>query len=165
MKATALMAAIALTAALSASAHGRPHSRFTTIVIEYIGKNDRPVFPIIVSTSLEEAEWYKQKLFRDPVPTFADVYIVGESTLKEIVDILLPNGDMKQPNPRVGPRTSPALRLVLATGHDSKEVTVEVTESALRLGKIKKRVSEYPPLVEQLADIEGRMNRYLKQSL
>jgi hypothetical protein len=158
------MAAIALIAALCASVHAQPNSRCTTIAIEYIGKTDRPVFPIIISASPEEAEWYKQKLYSDPVSTFAHVYIVGESTLEEIVAIPLPNGDMKPENPGVGPRTSPALRLVLAKGHNSEEVDVEASESALLLGEIKKRVSKYPQLVERLADIEGRMNRYLQQS-
>jgi hypothetical protein len=128
MKTKTRMAVIALTVALCASAHAQ-HSKYTTIAIEYIGKTDRPVFPIIISASREEAKWYRQKLFSDPVSTFARINIIGESTLKKILDIPLPNGDMSPPNPNVGPRTSPALRLVLARGHDSEEVTVEVFES------------------------------------
>jgi hypothetical protein len=142
----------------------QPNSRCTTIAINYVGKTDRPVFPIIISTSPEEAEWYKQRLFSDPGPTFADVYIVATSTMEEISDMRLPVGDMERPISRVRPRTSPALDLVLATGHDSKEVTFEASESALLLREIKKRASEYPPLLGRLADIEGRMNRYLKES-
>jgi hypothetical protein len=149
---------------LCASTHAQPYSGCNTIAIEYVGRTDRPVFPIIISTSPEEAEWYKQRLFSDPASTFADVYIVGKSTMKKIAEIRLPNGDMKRPSSGVGPRTSPALRLVLATGHDSKESTVEATESASLLREIKKRVSEYPPLAERLMEIEVRMNRYLRQS-
>lgn len=150
--------------ALCASTHAQPHSRCSTIAIEYVGETDRPVFPIIISTSPEEDEWYKQRLFGDPSATFAHVYIVGKSTMKKIAEIRLPDGDMKRPSSSVGPRTSPALRLVLATGHDSKESTVEATESASLLREIKQRVSEYPPLVEQLTEIEVRMNRYLTRS-
>lgn len=161
MKTTALMATIALTAALYASV--QPNSGCTTIAIEYVGRTDRPVFPIIISASPEEAEWYKQRLFSDPVSTFADIYIVGKSTMKEIADIPLPQGDRRSKS-GIGPRTSPALRLVLVTGHDSKEVMVEAVESASLLREIKKRVSDYPPLVKRLADIEARMDRYHKES-
>jgi len=163
MKTKTRMAVTALMLALCASAHAQ-HSKYTTIAIEYIGKTDRPVFPIIISASREEAKWYRQKLFSDPVSTFARIYIIGESSLKKILDIPLPNGNTSPPNPGVEPRTSPALRLVLARGQHSEEVTVEAAESAILLGKIKKRVSEYPQLVEQLDDIERRMNRHLKQS-
>jgi len=130
MKKTTLMATIALAAALCASAYGEPNLRCSTIAIEYVGKTDRPVFPVIISTSPEEAEWYKQRLFSDPVSTFADVYVVGKPTMTKIADILLPNGDRRHPSSDARPRTSPALRIVFASGHDSKEVTVDVAESA-----------------------------------
>ena len=65
---------------------------------------------------LRRLSGYKQRLFSDPVSTFADVYIVGKSTMKEIADVSLTNDDAKRPSSSVGPRTSPALRLVLATG-------------------------------------------------
>jgi hypothetical protein len=164
MKKTARMAAITLAAALFASASAQPNLGCTTIAIQYVGKTDRPVFPIIISGSPEEAERYKQKLFSDQISTFAHVYVVQESIMKKIADIRLPNGDMKLPNSGDGPRTTPMLRLVLATRQNDREVTVEVAESVLLLGEIEKRVPEYPAIVEQLSDVQSRLSRYLKSS-
>lgn len=164
MKKTARIAVIIFAVVVFASTHAQPKLECTTIVFEYIGKSDRPFFPIIISSSSEEAEWYKQKLFIEPLSSFADVYIVGKSTMKEITDIPLPNENTKRSTAGFESRTSPALHLVLASGHDSREVTVEAAESVLLLREIKKRVSEYPPLVEQLARIEERMDQYLKHS-
>ena len=158
------MVMIMLASMIGVWTHAQSKPVYTTVVIDYVGKTDRPVFPIIISTAVDEAEWYKQKLFSDPVSTFAHVYIVRESTLKRIADIPLLSGDAKGLNSGEGSRTAPMLRLVLATRHDFKEVTVEVGESVSLLSEIEKRVAEYPSLVEQLSDIGGRMNRYLKKS-
>lgn len=164
MKRTGQMVMIMLASMIGVWTHAQSKPVYTTVVIDYVGKTDRPVFPIIISSSVDEAEWCKQKLFSDPVSTFAHVYIVRESTLKKVAGIPLPSGEAKSPNSGEGPSTAPTLRLVLATGHDFKEVTVEVGESVSLLSEIEKRAAEYPPLVEQLSDIGGRMNRYLKKS-
>jgi hypothetical protein len=84
-----------LAAVLNPSIHAKPDSGYTTVVIEYIGKTNRPIFPIIISSSAEEAQWYRQKLFSDPISTFASVYIVEETTWKDVVDILFPKADFE----------------------------------------------------------------------
>lgn len=150
--------------ALCTSTHVQPNSGCTTIEFEYIGKIDHPVFPFIISSSPEEADWYKQKLFSDTDTIFGHVFIVRESTMKKIAEIPLPTSDMNLANSGDVPRTWPTLWLVLATGHDSKEVVVNAAGSVLLMREIKKWVSGYPPLVERLTDIQRRMNRYLKQS-
>ena len=77
MKSTARILATTLIAAICVWAHSQSRSpEYSTIVVDYVGKTDRPIFPIIVSSSAEEAEWYRQKLFSDPVTTFVNVYSV-----------------------------------------------------------------------------------------
>jgi hypothetical protein len=164
MTKTARIAVITLAAALSLLASAQPNLGCTTIAIQYVGKTDRPVFPIIISSSPDEAERYKQKLFSDPISTFARVYIVRESIMKKIAEIHLPNGDLKLPNSDDIPKTKPTLSVVLAAGHNDREVIVEAAASVSLLGEIKKRVYEYPQLVEQLSDLQNRMNRYLKSA-
>ena len=148
--------------ALCPSTHAKPESRCNTIEIEYVGKTDRPVFPIIIGSSAEEADWYKQKLFNDVDSIGGGVYIVRESTMRKIAEISLPNSSMKHASSGDGLKTWPTLRLVLATGRDSNVVIVDAAGSALLLSETKKWVSEYPSLVERLTGIERHVNQYLK---
>jgi hypothetical protein len=83
--------------------------------------------------------------------------------MKKIAEIRLPNGDMRLPNSDDDvPRTKPILRLVLATGQNDREVSVEAAESVSLLGEIEKQVRKYPPIVEELSDLQHRMSRFLK---
>src|SRR5882724_10436033 len=91
--------------ALCASTHAQPNLGCTTIEIEYVGKVDHPVFPIIISSSAEEAERYKQKLFSDTDSIGGLVCIVRESIMKKIAEIPLRDGNMKRPSSGDGPRT------------------------------------------------------------
>src|ERR1700722_12755260 len=67
----------------------QPGPRYTTLIVEYVGEMDKPVFPLLISTSSEEGEWYRQhvipKFFRD----FARVDVVPESVLSEIAGLPL----------------------------------------------------------------------------
>lgn len=153
-----------LAAVLNPSIHAKSDSGYTTVVIEYIGKTKRPIFPIIVSSSAEEAQSYRQKLFSDPISTFASVYIVEETTWKEVVDIPFPKADLKQPSAADRPITTPMLRLVLAKGNDFREITTGAEDSVLILDEIKQRVSGYRLLVRRLSEVESPMSYYLKQS-
>jgi len=157
------MVAIMLSSVICAGTHAQSNSDYTTVAIEYVGKSDRPIFPIIISISSKEAEWYRHKLFRDSVSIFTHIYIVQKATLKEISAIPLPKGDLNQPMSNNRPKTAPTIRLVMAIGHDSKEATIDAADSVVILGEIKKCVSKHPLLVGQLSEIEARMNRYLKK--
>jgi hypothetical protein len=72
-------------------------------------------------------------------------------------------GDVKQSSALDRPQVAPVLSVVLAAGHNSKEITVEAEESIALLSDIKKCVPDYFPLVEELSEMEGRMHQYRKQ--
>jgi len=155
------IAVIMLTSLICAGAYAQSSSGYTTVVVEYVGKSDRPIFPIIISSSRKEAEWYRDKLFADPVSSFTHIYIVPKAALKKISDIPLPKGDLSRSR-FDAPTTAPILRLVMGMGHDSKEVTIGAQDSVALLGKIKEFVSEYRLLIAQLSEVEGRMTQYLR---
>jgi hypothetical protein len=164
MRTMAVAIAFVLAAVVNPSIHSEPDSGYTTVVLEYIGKTNRPIFPIIISSSAEEAQWYRQELFSEPISTLTSAYIVKETTWKEVVDIPFPKADLKQPSAGDGPISAPMLRLVLAKGHDFRETTIGAEESVLILDEIKQRVSEYRLLVRRLSEVEDPMSYYLKQS-
>lgn len=146
------------------------NQRYSTVVIEYLGENDRLIFPVTISDSKAEAEWYRQKLFSDPtstlmrVSTFVHVYVVKGSTMKEIADIPLLRSSLPQPRSIQRPVTAPTLRLVLATGQSYREVRVDARQSIDILDRLKKITPENPELADDMGRIEVHMNEYLKRS-
>ena len=164
MRTMAVAITIVLAAVVSPKMHAKPDSGYTTVVLEYIGKTNRPISPIIISSSAEEAQWYRHKLFSDQISTLTSVYIVKETTWKDVMDIPFPKADLKQPSADDGPITAPMLKLVLAKGHDFREAAIGAEESFLILDEIKQWVAKYQLLVRRLSEVEGPMSYYLKQS-
>lgn len=165
MKRIGRIAAIILIAAFSTWVHAQSKSAYTTVVIEYIGKTDRPIPPIIIGSSTEEAESYRDRLFRDPFSDFVDIYIVQEATMKEITEIFLSEGGLNRPTPTDGPRTAPALRLVMGIGHASTEAEIDAKESVRILGELQEHVSQYASLAGGQSGFERLMKQYLNKPL
>jgi len=164
MKRTPQIVAITLIVAICVWAHSQSRSpQYTTIVIDCVGRTDHPVFPIIISSSAEEAERYRQELFSDPITVFVHVYIVRGSALTQITNIPMLKGDLKQSSADNRPQVAPVLSVVVATGHNSKKITVDAEDSIRLLSDIRKCVPGYPPVVEELSEMEGRMHQYRKQ--
>ena len=157
-----MVAALVMTCIICAT-QAQSNSAYTTVVIEYVGKSDHPSFPIIISTSSADAQWYRHRLFADMDSVFARVYVVQKANLKNIAGIPLPEGDSNSSTLSDVPKTAPTMTLVTAIGHDFKEATIGAEESVRILAEIKKCVSKYPSLIGQLSEIEGRMNRYLQK--
>lgn len=162
MKTLIGMTAFILTCVLYATTHAQSAVHPATVVIEYVGKSDRPIFPIIISSSNNEAEWYRKKLFGDPISEFAHIDIVKKATLKEISGILSEKADFSRPIASDRPRTAPTIKLVAAIEHDFKESSIGPEDSIVILGEIKNRVSKYPLLVRHLSEVEGPLNQHLK---
>lgn len=176
MKQWICVAAMMLLFMSGAGLRAQTNPVYTTICIEYVGEMDRPILPVILSNSSGEAEQYKQKYiqrykqeWRTDSDTFSfliqliDIYIVPESTMKKISDMLLQKGDLKQPDISGRPITAPTLELILATGQDSRRATVKAEQSVIVLDELKKLVPEQQPLVNDLSYIERYMNRFLKR--
>ena len=131
--------------------------RISTIVITFEGKSDHPVFPVVVSSSSEEAEWYKNKLFNDPVASFVHVYVVPKGVWTQITSVRMLREDVKQANPGDLQGATPVLKVVLASGHSSRTVAVEAQDAIAFLSDVRARLPEYPSLVEHLSEMQARM--------
>ena len=73
-------AVVGLTCLSSIAAQHTP-SRYSTLVVEYVGEQDRSIDKVIISTSTEEGEWYKQNLYAESSPDLVDVFLIPRSTL------------------------------------------------------------------------------------
>src|SRR5882724_1463580 len=134
---------------------GQSEPRFTTLVVEYVGVMDRPVSPVVISTSLEEGEWYKQHLFREQLRFLVQVNVVPATTLNEITELPLLKhtlGSAKSSDEK--PRTPQNVRFTAGIGHDRVQIIVDAQTSAKILKDIAGVVAKHPTLKSELQEIE-----------
>jgi hypothetical protein len=138
-------------------AGGRPN--YTTLVVEFVGEMDRPVFPIVVSTSSEEAEWYRQNLFEEPTRIFASIDVVSAPTINEITELpLLRRGlENARPTGDEEPRSTPTVKFIAGIGRDHWQIMLDAETSMKILLGIDKQVAKYPTLQNQIQEIESRI--------
>lgn len=134
-------------------------SRYSTLVVEFVGEVDRPVFTTVISTSREEGEWYKEALYKGTSRDFVDVFVVPRSTLADITELPLLKRELRRatPNGELHIR-SPRIRFVVGTGHDHKEIALDEPTSAAILRDIDKRVSKYPEIESHIRDALDRIS-------
>ena len=162
MSGVKLMRAILVTAALltlalpSLGFAGQPEPRYTTLVVEFVGEMDRPVSPIVISTSSEEAEWYKQQLFKEPIGVLVNVDIVPASVLNEITELpLLRRALERAKAAEEEPKTTPTVRFLAGAAHDYVQIMLDARTSMKILLDIDKHVAEYPALESEIREIEN----------
>jgi len=157
MRATLVIALILLFPLPFSGGPVHSESSYTTLVIEYIGKSDRPLFPIVISASTEEGEWYRQHLSNDLLQDFIDVNVVQASTLKEITDLPLFKGSLARPTYTDHPVTTPTVRFLLGVGYDHTETKVDAQTGLTILVAIDRYIAKYPRLGSELSEVEHRV--------
>jgi hypothetical protein len=157
MRATLVIAALLWLALASLGFAEGPRPDYTTLVVEFVGEMDRPVFPIVISTSLEEGEWYRQNLFPEPTRLFANVDIVSASTIREITELpLLRRGlENAKPTDDEEPKSTPTVRFIAGVGQDHAQIMLDAETSMKILLGIDKHVAKYPMLQSQIQEVEN----------
>ena len=155
--------AIVLVAMAGVRTHAQTRFEFTTIIFEYVGPTDRPVFPIVISASNEESEWLKKRFFGSPDFDLNPVRLVENATMKEISDIPMLQFILNRPITKYGPISSPAVRIIAGAGHNYKETLISAGNCVGIIDEIKKHASAYPSLVDQLSEFEGRIKEGVRQ--
>jgi len=156
MRATLVFAALLWLAWTSLGFAEGPRPNHTTLVVEFVGEMDRPVFPSVISTSSEEAEWYKQQLFKEPIGVFVNVAIVPASVLDEITELPLLRRALERAKPaEEEPKTTPTVRFLAGAGHDYVQIMLDARTSMKILLDIDKHVAKYPALESEIREIEN----------
>jgi hypothetical protein len=158
MKAKSIIAAL-LWLALPALGHGeQPRPSCTTLVVEFVGEMDRPVPSVVISTSSEEGEWYRQHLVPELIRFLTHVQIVPASVLKEITELPLLKRALESAKPADDePKTPDNVRFTAGVGHDHVQIMVDAQTSTKMLKDIARVVAKYPPLKSELQEIENRI--------
>lgn len=156
LKMLSAVAILAMTwvVALAFSQQTRP--RYTTLVVQFVGEMDRPVSPIVISTTSDEAEWYKQQLFKKPIGVLVDTEVVPTSVLNKIAGVPLLSRALERAKPEEEEsRTTPTVRFVAGRGRDYAQIVLDAQTSTKILANIDKHVTNYPELQGQIREIES----------
>jgi hypothetical protein len=138
---------------------GQPEPRYTTLVVEYVGVQNRYVPPVVISASSEEGEWYKQHLFPEPWGGLAATYVVPISALNEITESPLLKHQLERAKPVDDePKTLMNVRFTAGVGHDHVEIIVTDQTSAKILKDMAGVVAKYSDLKSELQEIADQVN-------
>lgn len=131
----------------------RPH--YTTLVVEFVGEEIGIIFPVVISTSQEEGNWYKQHLFPGPIYDLIDVNVVPPSVLNQITELPLLKRVLEDPKPAGDEtKTGAIVEFTAGTGHQYAQVFEEVQASRKILKGMDGMVVKYPALKSGLHEIE-----------
>jgi len=140
-----------------------PRPSYTTLVVEFVGEMDRPVSPVVISTSSDEGEWYRQHLLPELLRFLVRVHIVPASTLKEITELPLLECALESAKPADDePKTPNNVRFTVGVGHDHVQIMVDAQTSAKILKDIARVVAKYPTLNSELQEIENHVKNTRK---
>jgi len=137
---------------------------YTTLVIEYTGEHITISLPIIVTTSQEEGEWYRQHfLCRQFGPDVAFelpyIQVVPQSVLNEITGLPLLKSALKrarmiEEHLPGKPETDQNATFSAGVGHDYASIMVDKQPSTEILKGIETIAARYPLLKDGLSQVE-----------
>jgi hypothetical protein len=143
-----------------------PQPKYTTVVIEYTGERITAVLPIVITTSQEEGEWYRQHFeygqHFGPDVAFELPYIqvVPQSVLDEITGLpllqpALKRARMIKEHLPGKPETDQNVTFSAGVRHDYASIIVDKQPSAKILKGIERIAAKYPSLEAGLHQVES----------
>lgn len=154
MRAKLVIAALLWLVSSPTGIAGQPEPRYTTLAVEYVGEQDRSISPVVISTSSEEGEWYKQHLWPEPWGGLALTYVVPASVLNEITESpLLKHQLTRAKQVDDEPKTLMNVRFTAGVRHDQVQIIVTDQTSAKILKDIAGLVAKYSGLTSELQQI------------
>jgi len=155
MRATLVLATLLWLVSSPVGNAARGESRYTTLVVEYAGEQDRYVFPVVISASSEEGEWYKQHLWPDGL---VFVEVVPTSVLDEITELPLLKRQLERAKPvEDEPKTLMDVKFIAGVGHEQVQIIVTDQTGAKILKDIAGVVAKHSRLKSELQEIADRV--------
>src|SRR5262249_21135783 len=130
---------------------GQPKPRYTTLVVEYAGEQDRYTPPVVISTSSEEGEWYRQHLWPEPWGELVFIEVMPASVLNEITELPLLKCQLISGDDE--PKTLMDVSFTVGVGHDHVQKIVDDQTSTKILKDIAEVIAKYSDLKGELEEI------------
>jgi hypothetical protein len=135
----------------------------TTLIIDYTGESVTGVaLPVVITTSQEEGEWYRQHFSSDLTFSLAYVRVVPQSVLNEITELpllksALVRARMIEEHLPGKPETAQNATFSAGVGHDYASIIVDKRTSMKILKSIDKIVANDQSLKGELHEIEYKL--------
>jgi hypothetical protein len=147
-----------LTLSLTGLAQKAP-PRYTTLVIEYTGETIDAAPPIVITTSQKEGEWYRQHVFSEVSGAVADIEVVPQSVLNEIMGLpllkpALARARMIEERLPGKPETAQNATFSAGVGHDYASIIVDKQPSMKIVKGVERIAAKYPLLKAGLHQLE-----------
>jgi len=144
---------------LLALASPPPRPRYTTLVIQYSGEViGGPALPVVITTSQEEGEWYRQHVLPELSGSFATVKVLPQTVFNEITELPLLKRALEKAMPVADePKTNQNVRFITGVGHDHWEIILDKRPSMKILKGIDRIVAKYPSLASELQELEYQL--------
>ena len=135
-----------------------PRPSCTTLIVEFVGEMDRPVSPVVISTSLEEGEWYRQHVFPEFFRFLVHVDVVPAPVLSQITELPLLKRSLESAKLADDePKTTQNARFTAGVGHDHVQIMLDAQTSTKILNDIVRALAKYPKLTRELQEIENQV--------
>ena len=135
-----------------------PQPSCTTLVVEFVGEMDRPVSPVVISTSLEEGEWYRQHVIPEFFRFLVHVEVVPASVLSQVTELPLLKRALERAKPADDePKTTQNARFTAGVGHDQLQIMLDAQTSTEVLNDIARLLAKYPTLTKEFQEIENHV--------
>lgn len=152
MRAKLVVAALLWLASSPIGIVGQAEPKYTTLVVEYAGEQERYIFPVVISSSSEEGEWYRQHLWPQlGGDALAFVQVVPQSVINKITELPLLKCQLKMGDDE--PKTLMDVSFTAGVGHDHVQIIVDDQNSAKILKDIAEVVAKDSDLKSELQEI------------
>jgi len=126
----------------------------SVIGIQYVGPSDKPVTPLVIAQSREDADLFKKTILKMSDLEMTDVHVVSSAVMKELVAAAEENQRGRAENRNLRPT---AVVLVTVVTHDqTAKIYLDRSDGIEALGRLAK-ISKGSPALE--ADITHFQNR------
>jgi hypothetical protein len=159
MRAKLIIAALLWLALPSLGPAEPARPRYTTLIVEYTGESiGGSALPVVITTSQEEAEWYKQHFSEDMAFLLAYVQVVPQSVLNEFTGLPLLKRALNRAKPVENePKTAQNARFTAGVGHDYVQIILEKQPSTKLLKGLERIAVKYPSLKAGVHQLEYKL--------
>ena len=113
-------------------------SLHTVLAIQYVGIQDAPIFPIIISDSKDGAEWYRTAVLKKIEMSFADVHVVDAPLMSKLIKETELYGDTAHMSPEPNRADPNRVSITLVKGGKRSALQFNIQSAIFLLDKLKK---------------------------
>jgi hypothetical protein len=148
---------IVLATAIANPLNAEENIKYSVLGIEYIGKSDKPITPIVISDSKQGAEWYRTVVLKRSELELTSLHVVSSSLLEKLI------GDAQQyrrdPQREQGTsqKSSESVSVTIVTPQGRRAFRLDTQLASSLLSSLQKRCRDDESLRSDLRHFQDRL--------